>query len=566
MKNLLLLFVPLLLAELSTAQVCGNPQSQIDIHGNNIKARILNGGDLFTDLSSGQFFPNPDPNSADNPSTIYTAGFWMGGVDPGGNLKLATVDYRVDNKYDFTAGPLTPEGITTEFTCSNWDRHFRVTGSEIHDFIGALPLSPAEITTQFPDIAGWPGRGNPLFAGIQGFDLPNTGQGLAPFFDANSDGLYNPIDGDYPAVLLRGLAPFVPAEIVWCVFNDQNGGAPHTNSLGKAIQAEIQLTVWAFNCPDQPILNNTLFTSHLIINRSTESLSSAHFGFWVDIDLGCYLDDYAGSNPTLNTMYAYNQDAVDGQPGTSCQGVATFPGAAPVQSITMLNHPMSNVIMPVNGSVGSPQPGTTDPETPLEFYNYLSGHWRDGASITYGGNGYGGTTPTTHMFPSDPAEPNGWSMCTESLPFSDRRMVGTTAIGEFQAGQVEELVTAWAYHPNPALPCGIGSATSDVIELQELYNNGFAGICSPLKAPELPDDSISLFPNPTADAALLQYGNLTPLALRAYDAAGKLVLEKLGTFEKTATEINTSTFAAGIYSLQIVTEQGIATKKLVVVR
>ncbi len=547
--------------------ICDNPLSQIDIHANNIQARILNGGDLFTDFSNGAFFPNPDPNSTNNPATIFAAGIWLGGIDAGGNLKLATVDYRGDGYHDYSAGPLGPDGITDAFTCANWDRHFRVTGSEVAAFLDALPLSADALKSQFLSIAGWPGRGNPYFSSVWGYDLPFTNQALAPFFDANLDGNYDPLSGDYPAVLLQGMAPFVPAEIIWCVFNDQNGGGAHTNSTGKQIQAEIQLTVWAFNCLDQPVINNTIFTSHKIINRASEPLDSTIIGIWVDVDLGCPSDDYLGANPNLNVMYAYNQDAVDGQPGNTCQGVPTFPVAAPVQSITFLNHPLSKFIAPSNGGFNVP-PATTDPTTASEIYNYMSGTWRDGTPLTYGGSGYNPADPNalgvSHCFPDSPNDPAGWSMCTANLPFSDRRMLGTTQLGLLLPGQIEELNTAWAFHSNPSLPCGLGTTFTDVATIKALYEGDFAALCSPLKASELPAESLQLFPNPTSDAAMLRYGALRPFSLRVFDAAGRMVFEKANGFEKEETKIETSSFGSGIYNLQIVTDQGAVTKKLAV--
>lgn len=568
MKNLLTFLVVLVtLSKSFFAQVCTNPQAKIDIHGNNIRARILNGGDLFTNFNNGVFFPNPGSTGNHNPSTIFAAGLWMGGIDQAGDLKIATVDYRSSGKYDYTAGPLNEDGTTTANDCANWDQHFRVTGAEIAGFLNALPLTPADLKAQFPGVAGWPGNANPYFSEIYGYDLPLNSQGLAPFFDTNQNGSYDPIEGDYPAVQLRGIPLFVPAEMVWSVFNDQNGGAPHSNSGGKPFRAEIQLTTWAFNCADQPVLNNTLFTSHKIINRGADPVDSTFIGIWADVDLGCSSDDYAGSNPALNTMYAYNQDAVDGMPGNECQGTPTFPDAAPVQSITFLNNPLSKFISPNNAGIGNPPLATTDPTNPSEIFNFLSGTWRDGSPLTFGGNGFGGNVPVDHLYSDDPANPNGWSMCTANLGFSDRRIIGTSKYGKLLPGQIEELNIAWAFHPNPSLPCGLGTTFSDVAKLRDLYNDDFAGVCSPLsKAPVLPADSLTLFPNPTATTALLRYGALQPFSLRAFDAAGRMVFEKTAGFEKKETIIETATLASGIYTLQIVTDQGVATKKLAVVR
>lgn len=563
MKNLLLLFGLLFCQQTIFAQNCANAQSQIDIHGNNIQARILNGGDLFTDFANAQFFPNPDPNSLDNPATIFAAGLWMGGVDPGGNLKLAAVDYRSSNSHDYFPGPLYPDGTTDATHCANWDKHFRITGDEIAAFRAALPLTANELKTQFPSLAAWPGQGNPYFSSVWGYDLPNTGQALAPFFDLDADGNYDPLKGDYPAVQLRGMAAFVPAEIVWCVFNDAGGA--HTNSFGKPLQVEVQLTVWAFDCADNPVLNNTLFTSHKIINRATENTDSTFVGIWVDLDLGCSSDDYLGCNPALNTMFGYNQDAVDGQPANICQGTPTFPGDAPVQSITFLNHPLHKFIAPNNSGIGNP-PGTSDPIAPFEFYNYLSGSWRDGSPVTYGGNGYGGNTPVGHLYPNDPSDPNGWSMCTASLPLSDRRMIGSTRWGLMEPGRVEELNLAWAFHDNPALPCGLGSTFSDVATLHQHYSEGFSGVCSPLKAPSVLASSVELFPNPTAATAVLRYDMFQPTALRMWDMAGRLVMEQTQLIDKESTTIDASALLPGVYPILVVTEQGTVTKKLVVMR
>ena len=39
---------------------------------------------------------------------------------------------------------------------------------------------------------------------IHGFDLPNTSQGLAGFWDADGDFAYDPLNGDYPIIEIRG--------------------------------------------------------------------------------------------------------------------------------------------------------------------------------------------------------------------------------------------------------------------------------------------------------------------------------------------------------------------------
>ena len=80
----------------------------------------------------------------------------------------------------------------------------------------------------------------------------------------------------------------------------------------------------------------------------------------------------------------------------------------------------------------NPLPGMTDPSTATEFYNYLTGRWRDGTPFTFGGSGYepGSRRNTNFAFPDAPNNPAGWSMCSANLPCGDRRTI--QASGPFQ--------------------------------------------------------------------------------------------------------------------------------------
>lgn len=548
---------------------CGLPQSSIDLHGNNIQARIQNGGDLFTDFANGQFSPNPNPDWTKNASTIFTAGLWMGGVDPGGNLKMAAIDYRSGTHGDYSAGPLSEDGLTDAFTCANWDRHFLVRGAEVAAFLAALPMTQAEAIAQFPSIMGWPGRGNSSFSSIYGFDLPLTTSPLAPFYDANGDGFYTPLSGDYPVVELRGIAPFVPTEMVWCVFNDQKGGGPHTTTSSQPIRVEIQLTAWAFSCPDNPVLNNTVFTSHQIINHSTEPLSAFHVGYWVDFDLGCYTDDYVGCNPERNTMFAYNTDAVDGSVGTNCNnGDITFGNAPPVQTVTFLGNTAFEEFsldkFIAYNDMGIQASG--DPTQAIEYYRNLTGVWRDGTALTYGGTGYGGVTPTDHAFSGDPDDPNGWSMCTVGTPLGDRRVLGSHNLDLFEPGGVEQLTVAWTVHENIPQPCNLGNALQNVDNIRALHNSGYTNVCAPfLKAPELPAESLEIFPNPTSGDATLRYGDIKMEEMQVFDATGKLVQSATKLPQGTMT-LKMGQLPAGVYSVRLFSAQGVVVKPLAVVR
>ncbi|MBL7802282.1 MAG: T9SS type A sorting domain-containing protein [Saprospiraceae bacterium] len=558
------------------AQACDAPNAQLDIQGNNIKARLLNGGDLFWDLNDGQFIPNPTPGGND-PTTIYSAGLWIGGVDPAYNLKISAAHYRFNNKTDFWPGPLDPATGTSEAnTCANWDRIFKVKGADVTAFLAALPSlqgDPAAAIAQFPSIMGWPGEGNAYFSQVWGFDLPFTAQSLAGFYDFNSNGLYDPLSGDYPAVVLRGIPPFVADEFAWCVFNDEGAGAPHGISGGAGMNMEVQLTAWAFNCPGQSPISNTLFTAHKTIYRGFEAIDSCFVGFFVDPDLGCYSDDFYGCNPALNTFYAYNADQIDGNPGTSCGGVPTFSGVPPVQSVTFLSTPMEKFIGINNAAIGTLPPGTTDPTLPAEYYRYLTGSWRDGSPITYGGSGYqSGGAATDYIFPDNPSQANGWSMCTASLPLGDSRCLGVTQpgivadenYGRILPGQVDEYVLAWTVHPNPDLPCGLGNTFAEVAQVRAAYENGFADICLSSNTATPAGQSVDVFPNPAHSTVTLQYGDWPVQEIRLFNAEGRLV-QMVQVQDAGQTELRIGDLPNGLYTAQIRGEGGTAVVKISVV-
>ncbi len=568
-KSLLLLLSACLLARLE-GQICTSPQSAVDITGKKVRARILNGGDLFTDFNKGQFIPNPIAVGG-NPSTIFAAGLWVGGVDPGGNLKLAAATYRNPGGNDFWAGPLDQNGITDPVSCSNWDRLFRVTRARLEAFQQQLPLfqnDPAAAIAQYPDIMGWPAYGNPFFAQVWGFDLPN--QSLAPFDGFDNDAFYNPLKGDFPAVRLEGKPAFVPGEIIWCVFNDQGAGAIHTNSNGTPVQIEVQLTAWVFNCTEFSALDRTVFTSHKVINKALERLDSTFIGLWVDLELGCGVDDYTGCQPELESFFAYNADATDGQPAAFCfNGTTTFADNPPVQSITFLNTSLDK-FMGYNGNgVGVVPPGASDPQLSNEYYNYLTGRFRDGTPLTATGSGYNpdipAALPTDFAFPGNPADLDAWTMCTANIPLGDRRVIGAHQFGSMNPGTARELTAAWTAHLNDQLPCNLGNTFVEVQALHAAYANGFNGHCAIVatQTPEKP--GFNLAPNPASGAVRVQYGDLEVRAIHLFGADGRL-LRRWHQPGIEETSLDLSGLTAGMYTVQVLTAQGSFARKVCVVR
>ena len=294
---------------------------------NNVRTRINAGGDMWWDLPSGtgsKYFI-PANGSA---TSLFAGSLWIAGVDVNNQLKCAALRFRqVGN--DYYTGPLTVDGkasITPE-TCAKWDKIFKITRAEVDEFLSHVEDgSVQDGTAEIPSIiANWPAtRADDDPEGIAYY--------LAPFYDANGDGEYDPKQGDYPYYdisneLCHTKIPTMEEEVygtmhgsiladqvlkgdqtLWWIFNDK--GAAHTESGGQAIGIEVRAQAFAFATNDE--INNMTFYSYEIINRSTYTLTGTYFSPWTDVDLGYGWDDYVGCDVARGLGYGYNGSYIDG--------------------------------------------------------------------------------------------------------------------------------------------------------------------------------------------------------------------------------------------------------------
>jgi len=474
--------------EISFRENCDNSTSSYDQAINNVRARLLGGGDVWWDSNNGRYIVPRVPPGETEVSSIFAGAVWLGGVDPAGNLKLGAQQYgRSSGDFDFWPGPLDPEtGQTEQEVCAKWDRFFTVTGEEIDEHLRNWERAKADgVPYEIEDIPrgvlGWPARGNEFFFDVHQFELPNTSQGLAGFWDQDGDGLYQPDLGDFPIIEIRGCAePQYPDEMTFWIYNDN--GNIHAESQGDPIQMEIQVQAFAYATNDE--INDMTFQRYKLINRAIESIDSTYFAMWVDPDLGCFSDDYIGSDTSRNLAYVYNEDALDGQTGCTCpQGIATYCDEVPILGVDYFRGPldelgneigMSSFTYYNNGGVGSPPPGTTDPNNAQEYYNYLSGSWRDGSPFTFGDDAYQDGDPVKYAFTEAPNDPNGWSMCTAGLPFGDRRIIQASGPFRLDPGALNELIIGVVWVADQDYPCPSIRKLQEADDIaQALFDNCF---------------------------------------------------------------------------------------------
>lgn len=469
---------------------CAESTSQTDLSINNVRVRLLGGGDMWWDFNDGKYIvPNVTPGSGlSEVASIFAGAIWLGGFEfdefgNPANLKMAAQTYRSNTANDFWPGPLDLNGGTTEETCDNWDKHFRVTGEDILAHISAFNSSDFDCEAVPNSIKGWPGKGNTEFAGINGFSLPDLD--LAPFFDNDGDGLYDPCQGDFPIIEMIGCPttgePSRVAfadEMIWWVFND-NGGI-HTRTTADPIRMEVQTLAFAYQTGDE--VNDMTFYRYKLTNRSAITIDSTYFGKWVDADLGCPTDDFIGCDVDRSLMFIYNDGAPDGAGG--CGNIATYGNEVPTLGVDYFRGPkdefgnelgMSSFIYYFRGDL-APNPNMGDPSTGPQFYNYLAGRWRDGTPYFASGNGYNqmGADVTSYMFDGNPADPAGYSMCTENINSADLRTVQASGPFQLQTGAINELILGIVWTPDIQYPCpDLGELNTADNLAQALYDNCF---------------------------------------------------------------------------------------------
>ncbi|MBP7821928.1 MAG: hypothetical protein KA010_03315 [Saprospiraceae bacterium] len=496
---------------------CSVGNTQTDMEINNVRARLLSRGDFWWDYEDAVYVvPKPVNPQDKSVSSIYAGAVWLGGKDPAGNLKMACQDYGTGNSTDFYPGPLDPgAGTTTADRCKNWDKHFRVLGKSIREHKARVAAAGGEVDPSvIPlDIKGWPAKGNEFFYDIHGFSLPDNPQGLAPFFeDPNGEhynNIYEPQFGEFPIIQIRNCEPATADEaqfgdeMFFLIYNDA-GGAHTQTGTSEPIRMEIQVEAFAYASNNQ--LNNMTFMRYKLINRAIEEIDSCYFAMWVDPDLGCPYDDYIGCDTTViggkprNLMYIYNQDELDGSSGCSCASpgggqVTTYCSDVPMLGVDYFRGPLDEDGNELGMSsftyyfgTGAPNPNMSDPSSgqPQQWYNYLTGKWRDGSPYTTGGYGYGGSgVVTRYAFPSPPDELGGWSLCQEGLAPGDVRSIQASGPFRLLPGAINELIIGVVWVPDQDYSSC--PSIDDILLADDLSQDIFDNCFDIVDGPDAPD-------------------------------------------------------------------------------
>jgi hypothetical protein len=467
-------------------------------------------------------------------NSVFAGRFMLAGIDENDSLRIHVFRHGLQpDEQAIRPGPVTLDNLGNYVmpeNCEPYDRIFKISRTEvvIHRLYfqmlaenGGVPPTtpPFENGYEIPaDILDWPAH-TELIPGQIHF--------MAPYFEndccGGTPGIYEPHLGDYPAFKFDDNAEIFNCEqhllgdqILWWVFNDSQGDSVvPTNPIYEVFNPmgiEVHNLAYAYISNDH--LNNSTFLRRNIFNHSPHNYHDSYHGQMIDVDIGGADDDYFGSEVQRGMAYFYNGDMNDEDQG----GAIGYGNTPPSIGFNWLGGPLADVNDGIDNNwdgqideigerhrldfafkmVNNAPASQTDPHVAIHFYNYMSGKWRDGTPLTYGGSGYYPNNPdpvnAKMTFPgdSDPLwlntggiEMTTWSEISEGNPPGDRRAYISSGPFSFNSGdeKVFTMAIVWARDSICLeIPCSLESLFEANDVAQSAYDDCFDLPCSVIPA------------------------------------------------------------------------------------
>ena len=459
-----------------------------------VAARFNSWGLVGENVSTGNASFEVPQGTGNDP--LFSSALWVGGYDAGNQLHVAAMMYESPSNGDLWPGPLTNDGTasTTQAVSTAYDQVWCVNRSEIElhtAYHNCLADPNCDANVLFPNyqtpgsFLQWPAMGDVSL----GYDIYQ-----APFYDFNSDGDYQPDDGDVPCIM--------GDKACYISYNDAK---PHLLTSSPPLGLQVQMMPFEY-LTGNAALAQTVFMRVHIVNQSANTYTDTRLGLFTDFDLGNYADDYVGTDAQRNLCYVYNADNLDeassGGPGYGPEppafGVVVLKG--PLVDANGLDDAPSNTLPAWNGHGFGDQIADNErfglswsryfnnnagpqgaPAGQMDFMNYLGSAWLNGVPQSYGGTGYStnpNATPARFVYPgaSDPlgvgtggqAQAPWTELSAGNAPF-DRKMVGVMGPFTVEPGEHMDLLFAYVY-----ARASTGGPTSSITALQQRVDSVIA--------------------------------------------------------------------------------------------
>jgi len=372
----------------------------------------------------------------------------------------------------------------------------------------------------------------------------NTSNGerlnLAPFEDLNGDGMYQPGQGEFPV--------FKGDVSTYTVKSDSKSATqPNDNPVGLDVISQN----YAFDVPQGDPLYQVMFTENNVINRSGVVYDSLWISFFIDFDIGAPLDDYAGSDSTLNMVFGYNGDNDD----QNEVGVLGYGAVPPAQGMVLLNHELSSAVL-TDGifSVDS------------NLYNNVRGRLADGSPMNSPLSG-----ATQFIFHGDPNDPSAWSEVSAANAPDDRRMFAS--VGPFLNVQPNQELCFEVAHiyardsttsnlSNVALLKQRASAVQSWYDQNTLGCGQYIALSVHEEQPEY--DQFKLYPNPALQLTTLLRTGSGEGNILVRNIDGRVLQRYALKPHVRSIDVDVSSFSAGTYLITLYENSVTTTQRLIV--
>lgn len=497
MKKLLLSFCLFSVPFISNSQT---PYYTTDsINGNNINARAMIHGSMWSHPLEGRAaceFP-----TGSGKHVGFYSGILLSGYENGNILHLSyahDIDTFNTNGYkiDFWPGPLDNSGNTDNATIDKWAKIWKVTSADIDNF---LAQTNHTVNNTPAAVLHWPGRGNTYARGNNNI-LLDIQEDMAPYYDFNSNGKYEPLLGEYP--LLKG------KQLLWWVIND-NGPLHNATNNGQSLKIQVEVTADAYS--NGTLKDNVVYYSYRLKNRSGINYTNMRFGQYVDFDLGVFSNDYVGYDSTFRIGYVYN-DSSDGNWG--------YGNSVPIVGLTFIVVPGDN----------------GNNHLPLGGFRSLNYNFNEDSE-------YFLDSSMRIMQPY-------FNECTDSAIPGDRKFIISTDDFNLAAGTWDGIVTALVVaDPSPNNVCPFFDSTTIKIVADTAWGNHWQTLTIGNQEQNL--ENINLYPNPAHNTIILSGANVTAKTnIVLYDALGRkhdVAIQKKGN----EAIIDIKNLPCGMYVLSI---------------
>lgn len=506
----------------------GSGNVEIEVAG--IKAWVRSDGSLCYDAEYNR--PDFEPVAEGGASAIFAHGHYVVGYVGDSAFTSSFSPYATENGY--SQGPRCADRniIFTDRYQRTWPIDIGMLWAHAANWSDPGYTAPEVLTS-------WPGNGD------SGNDEPSL---VAAFQDNNSDGVYEPEQGELPVI--RG------DKAVLVSVSDQ---LADTLPDIQPSMFDTQILVHGYATEQPEALYQTLFATYTFTNRSDRYYDSVVVALATDPNLGNPDDDFIGSDPELEMFYVYNADSVD-QNADGWEGFGSHP---PAIGIVGLSAPMRSFLYYNREGPWY----MVDPVTTQHAAYYAEGLWKDGSPqmnpLT--------DEPTKFMFSDYPDVPGGFHEGELTNP--DRR--GIASFGPFYDVVPGERICfdmafVFARDTTQDNIQNTRVLQQKVIALKDWYaQQGFG--CDVYQPVAFADaaplgSSIALYPNPAANVARLSRTDASDdLVLGIHSSTGQLLRRILWAGGSTDLIVDLHSLADGVY---IIRPQGVEGKvlRLVVAR